>query len=94
MAEIQKNKAKLAYALQKYHLQKQKQGLKVKSIYEIVNKLFPMTIQTYYNYMSISVSAILKQIDKNELEKYKEDVITSLQRIENETYRDTGSENN
>ncbi len=81
---IHRNKAKLIYALQKFYLIKQKQGVKVKFIYNNINQLYPMSIATFYNYMGIRAMPFLKNIDKNELQKFTKNVIKSLQRLENE----------
>ena len=81
---VHTNKAKLIYALQKYYLQKQKRGVKVKNIYDNINKLYPMSIGTFYNYMGIRAMPYLKKFDKNELQKFTDNVIKSLQRLADE----------
>lgn len=85
MAHInQVNRLKRVYAIQEYYKIKKADGVMVCRIWENVCKLFPMSDVTFYNYMNENARKSLRElnVDFDELNKYKEDVIKSIQSLE------------
>lgn len=78
------NRILLIYALQKYYLIQQRRGVKVRCIYEQIIALYPMSITTFYNYMSTATLPYIHKIEKPKLIKFTKNVIESLQRITDE----------
>jgi len=89
MAYSDINKMKIIYIIQEYYLEKRKLGIPVKRIWENVCAVYPMSIGTFYNYMSENVRAKLKEsdIDLEKLNKTKDYVIETISTIEAAAYR-------
>lgn len=80
----QLNKIQLIYALQKYYAIQKKRGVMVNYIYKQIIQLYPMSIVTFYAYMGTATFPYMKKLDNSKLQKFTENVITSLQRITDE----------
>jgi hypothetical protein len=84
MAYNQINRLKRVYVIQEYYLIKKKDGVTNKRIWENVCTIFPISKDTFYNYLKENARKALKEndVDIDELNKYKEHVINTLQGFE------------
>lgn len=79
MARNKLNKYILIYFVQEYTLKMQNKGLTKKRIYENILYVYPMSRNTFYNYLNVNVRKALRamNVDMSELKK-RSDYINSI----------------
>lgn len=65
MAYNRKNLLKLIFFVQEYTLKMQKKGISNSRIHQNLSNVYPMTIQTFYNYLGTNAKAELRAMDMN-----------------------------
>jgi len=74
MAYNRKNLLKKIYFVQQYTLKMQKKGVSNARIHKNIEKVYPMTIATFYNYLATNAKAELRAM-KVDFDKLNEESI-------------------
>lgn len=78
------NKIRRVYVIQEYYLMKKKDGCTNRRIWQNICNIFPISEVTFYGYLKENVRKELKEnaVDIIELNKYKENVIEAISKLE------------